>query len=140
MDSHNGDNATLQSQKHISRGITAMKNVIRATSKNINANGQLLNMKGDNTLISYIGFTSIFDVGDKHKDYILKSYELSEEKHNRASKPLYPYRASRSGYKGIEENIVIMFWLLGQNDTPLNKDGVLDNKKVQEVANHIVAL
>ncbi|KAF1869715.1 hypothetical protein Lal_00017291 [Lupinus albus] len=30
-------------------------------------------MKGDNTLVIYVGDMSNFDVGEEHKDYIIKS-------------------------------------------------------------------
>ncbi|KAF1891433.1 hypothetical protein Lal_00017068 [Lupinus albus] len=123
------------------------KRVIRARSKNVmlpiqwNTKGQLLNMKGGNTLVSYIGvvvrqnvpttfsswinvrlnrvkehiwndIATTFDIGEEHKDYILKSVgkalqqKLSDENHKRVFKILYPYRASRAGYRGIEEKIV----------------------------------
>ncbi|KAF1869444.1 hypothetical protein Lal_00022912 [Lupinus albus] len=52
---------TLVTQKRTQHGVTSMKNVVRARSKNIkltvewNTKGQPCNNKGGNTLVSYIG-------------------------------------------------------------------------------------
>ncbi|KAF1860058.1 hypothetical protein Lal_00027909 [Lupinus albus] len=76
MDSHNSDDVTPQSQKRTSRGLTVMKKVICVRSKNIklsvewNAMGQPLNIKGGNTLVSYIGVV----------DYMLKSFGKAHRK------------------------------------------------------------
>ncbi|KAF1858843.1 hypothetical protein Lal_00028216 [Lupinus albus] len=198
-----------------------------------NAKGQPLNNKGGNKLVSYIGvvvrqnisikwkhwsddklnaakdiiwkdITATFDVGEEHKDYIIKSVgkalrefrsncgkclrdaevnvnlkppakyanlieeadwiefvtyhtqdekilKISEQNRKRASDPIYPYRASRMGNRGVEEKI------LEQSETPSpssanidldvlwvdarkNKQGVIDNEKVQEVVNRVVTL
>ncbi|KAF1898486.1 hypothetical protein Lal_00032066 [Lupinus albus] len=128
-----------------------MNKVICARSKNVKLpvewtkNGQPLNNKGGNILVSYIAvlvrqnvsitFSSwtdvrlnslkeriwadiraTFDVDEEHKHYILKSAgklsdnsepmlanKVSDENHKRASKPLYPYRASRMEDRGVEE-------------------------------------
>ncbi|KAF1878196.1 hypothetical protein Lal_00032268 [Lupinus albus] len=186
-----------------------------------NARGQPLNNKGGNNLVSYIGvvvrqnisikfkhwsddklnaakdiiwkdITATFDVGEEHKDYIMKSagkalrefrtncrkclrdaegnvnlkpsakyanlidevdwiefvnyrtqdgkfLRISEQNRKRASNPIYPYRASRMGVRGVEEKI------LEQSETPSsvaidldvlwvdarkNKKGVVNNEKV----------
>ena len=63
MDSHTSDDATPESQKRTLHGVTSMRSVIRARSKNIklpvewNTKGLPLNMKSGNTLVSYIGVT-----------------------------------------------------------------------------------
>ncbi|KAF1871036.1 hypothetical protein Lal_00020770 [Lupinus albus] len=86
-----------QKQKRKRRGVTSIKSIIRARSKNIkltvewNSHGQPCNNKGGNTLISYIGVLNVFpcnlfrqfllyfsvyayfDVDEQHKDYIMKS-------------------------------------------------------------------
>ncbi|KAF1870580.1 hypothetical protein Lal_00025808 [Lupinus albus] len=58
--------------KRTPRGVTSMKNIIRARRKNVkltvewNTRGQPCNNKGGNTLTT-------FDVGEQHKDYIIKT-------------------------------------------------------------------
>ncbi|KAE9614292.1 hypothetical protein Lalb_Chr05g0226381 [Lupinus albus] len=80
-----------------------------------------------------------------------KFLKISEQNRKRASNPIYPYRASRMGYRGVEEKI------LEQSETPSpssaavdldvlwvdarkNKQGVINNEKVQEVVNRVVTL
>ncbi|KAF1867895.1 hypothetical protein Lal_00012791 [Lupinus albus] len=80
---------------------------------------------------------------------MLMLFKISEQNHKKASNPIYPYRASRMGYRGVEEKI------LEQSETPLsvaadldilwvdarkNKQGVVDNEKVQEAVNRVVTL
>ncbi|KAF1888508.1 hypothetical protein Lal_00011281 [Lupinus albus] len=158
------------SQKHTPRGVIFMKNVIRARSKNVkltvewNTYGQPCYNKGGNTLAT-------FDVGEDHKDYIIKTAgkalrqfrtdagkylkdanenKISEENCKRASNPLYPYRASRIGYRGVEEKI------LEQSETPSasssvdldvlwvdvrkDKQDFIDNEQIQEVVDRVITL
>ncbi|KAE9607698.1 hypothetical protein Lalb_Chr09g0332871 [Lupinus albus] len=76
-----------------------------------------------------------------------KLLKISEQNCKRASSPIYPYRASLMGYRGVEEKI------LEQSETPSsaavdldvlwedarkNKQGVVDNEKVQEAVNRVV--
>ncbi|KAF1881695.1 hypothetical protein Lal_00032166 [Lupinus albus] len=75
----------------------------------------------------------------------------SLQNRKRASNPIYPYRASRKGYRGVEEKS------LEQSETPSpssdvveldvlwvdarnNKQGVIDNEKFQEAVNCVVTL
>ncbi|KAF1858974.1 hypothetical protein Lal_00000796, partial [Lupinus albus] len=78
-----------------------------------------------------------------------KFLKISEQNRKRASNPIYPYRASRMSYRGVKEKI------LEQSETPSpsiaavdldvlwvdarkNKQGVIDNEKVQEVVNRVM--
>ncbi|KAF1876662.1 hypothetical protein Lal_00030075, partial [Lupinus albus] len=77
-----------------------------------------------------------------------KFLKISEQNRKRASHPIYSYRASRMGYRGVEEKIVsIVNSYLEQSETPSsatvdldvlwvdgwkNKQCVVDNEKVQE--------
>ncbi|KAF1865986.1 hypothetical protein Lal_00041684 [Lupinus albus] len=102
---------TPDTQKRTPRGMTLMKKVIRVRSKNVklsvecNTKGQPLYNKGGKTLVSYIGVVAdwkTFVTTRTQDDIFLK---LSDENRKRASKPLYPYRASRAGYTGVEKKL-----------------------------------
>ncbi|KAF1869545.1 hypothetical protein Lal_00017120 [Lupinus albus] len=82
MTSQNEENEhvpqTPFTQKRTPRGVTSINKVIRARSENVksqvewNMKGQPLNNKGENFLVSYIEVLVTFDVGEEHKQYILK--------------------------------------------------------------------
>ncbi|KAF1864680.1 hypothetical protein Lal_00031998 [Lupinus albus] len=79
-----------------------------------------------------------------------KFLKISEQNRKRTSNPIYPYRASRMGYRGVEEKIVTrtkrdtfecavdldVLWV----DARKNKQGVVDNEKVQEAVNRVPKL
>ncbi|KAF1881729.1 hypothetical protein Lal_00032200 [Lupinus albus] len=70
-----------------------------------------------------------------------KFLKISEQNRKRASNPIYPYRASRMGHRGVEEKItpsraavdLDVLWV----DARKNKQGVVDNEKVQEAVNRV---
>ncbi|KAF1866381.1 hypothetical protein Lal_00024391 [Lupinus albus] len=150
-----------------------------------NTKGQPLNTKGDNILVSYIGvtvrqnvqitfsswsnkmlnhvqeriwnnITSTFDVGEEHKEYILKYADMALQQFRtneaRALKMLMAMSTSnfqpnmQISLKRISARLLSIdahktldldvLWV----DTRKNKDDIIDNGKVQEVTNFVVAL
>ncbi|KAF1881668.1 hypothetical protein Lal_00032137 [Lupinus albus] len=142
-----------QTQKRKQRGVTAMKSVVRARSNNNkltvewNAKGQPLNNKGGNTLASYIGVVVRQNISIKFKqwsddrltaanDIIWKDITKICEQ-NRASNPIYPYRLEQCETPSPSSAIVDLdvLWVNARK----NKQGVINNEKVQEVVNRVVS-
>ncbi|KAF1879716.1 hypothetical protein Lal_00039772 [Lupinus albus] len=96
-------------------------------------------------LIDEADWIEFFNYRIKDKKFL----KISEQNYKRASNPIYSYKASQMGYRGVEEKI------LEESETPSsaavdldvlwvdarkNKQGVVDNEKVQEAVNRVVTL
>ncbi|KAF1886058.1 hypothetical protein Lal_00021339 [Lupinus albus] len=81
-----------------------------------------------------------------HRTQDEKLLKISEQNRKRASNPIYPYRASRMGYRRLEQSKIPppssaavdldVLWV----DAHKNKQCVIDNEKVQEAVNRVVTL
>ncbi|KAF1891524.1 hypothetical protein Lal_00012416 [Lupinus albus] len=87
---------TLVTQKRKPRGVSSMKSVVHARSKNMKC---LRDANGDVNLKPPSKYANLIDETDWMEFVIYRTQDakflkISEENRKRASNPLYPYRAS----------------------------------------------